>query len=187
MHVLHFRHTLCSCYTQTTCTWRRGCCVHTCRCRWSFRPLLNMQSPLKHDFYFCRCFFSRLRLRLLMIWSNARIHVAMVELHAADWLVWSLNQEEKLPFLQVYSLKMFLNYLITCKLQTRGLKEMILFWSKYQKQWHSFTAGWGKRKQKLITGSLTESSSLVPCCVFHTALRPPALASGVKLHRKSMC
>lgn len=45
-----------------------------------------------------------------------------------------------------------------------------------------------KRKaKKLITGSLNESSSLVPCCVSHTALRPPALASGAKLHRTSMC
>lgn len=46
-----------------------------------------------------------------------------------------------------------------------------------------------KRGEKLcmITGSLNESSSLVPCCGFHTALRPPALSSGVKLHRKRMC
>lgn len=41
-------------------------------------------------------------------------------------------------------------------------------------------------KQCMITGSLNESSSLVPCCGFHTPLRPPPRASGVKLHRKSI-
>lgn len=49
----------------------------------------------------------------MRILSNAWIHVAMVELQAADWLVLSHNQEEKLPFVQVYSLIMILNYLIT--------------------------------------------------------------------------
>jgi len=39
----------------------------------------------------------------------------------------------------------------------------------------------------MLTGSLYESSSLVPCCGFHTALRPPPLACGAKLHRKGMC
>ncbi len=72
IQALHFRHTRGSCYTQTTCMWSGGCCslsgAHTCRCRWSFRPLLNLHSPLKYyDFYFWSFFFPRRRLRSLDI------------------------------------------------------------------------------------------------------------------------
>lgn len=129
-----------SCYIQTTCMWRRPCVLrHTHEVASSavhipanvgghFAPFINLRPRLKYNAsYFIFGNISPLEADLdcLMILNNARVHVAMVELHAADWLVLSLKCKpgrETPSFTDVFILvslpSLIFFFFLFCKLQS---------------------------------------------------------------------